>query len=69
MLIDSFERAARHEGWKEGIAQGRNEGFSDGSHQKALKTAQILKELGDPIQKIMQATGLTKAEVESLSNG
>ena len=32
-----------------------------------LKTAKILKQLGDSVQKIMQATGLTKEEVETIS--
>ena len=36
--------------------------------QKALETAKILKQFGDSIQKIMQATGLTQAEVEALGN-
>ncbi len=74
MLINSFERDARNDGWKAGmqagIAQGRSEGiaqgFSDGARQKALETAQILKRLGDSVQKIMQATGLTKEEIEKL---
>ena len=35
-------------------------------HQKALETARILKQLGDSVQKIMHATGLTKEEVEVL---
>ena len=39
-----------------------------GSHQKALETARILKQLGDSIAKIMQVTGLSKAEVEAISN-
>ena len=71
MLINSFERDARNDGWKAGmqagmqagIAQGRSEGFSDGLKQ----TAKILKQLGDPVQKIMQATGLTQEEVEALN--
>ena len=42
------------------------EGLSEGSHQKALETAQILKQLGDPIQKIAQATGLTEKEIKQL---
>ena len=42
----------------------REEGFSDGAHQAKLETARILKRLGDSVQKIMQATGLTKEEVE-----
>ena len=42
------------------------EGISEGSYQKALETAQILKQLGDPIQKIAQATGLTEKEIKQL---
>ena len=42
------------------------EGISEGSYQKALETARILKQLGDSAQKIMQATGLTEAEIEQL---
>jgi len=60
MLINSFERDARNDGWKAGmqagIAQGRSEGVADGLRQ----AAKILKQLGDPVQKIMQATGLTQ---------
>ncbi|WP_038080589.1 Rpn family recombination-promoting nuclease/putative transposase [Treponema socranskii] len=53
-------------GFSLGIAQGKQEGISAGSHQKALETAQILKQLGDPIQKIAQATGLTEKEIKQL---
>ena len=53
-------------GIERGIEQGIQQGFSDGARQKALETAKILKQLGDSIQKIMQATGLTKKEVENL---
>ena len=67
MLINSFERDARNDGWKAGmqagIAQGRSEGVADGLRQ----AAKILKQLGDPVQKIMQATGLTQEEVEALN--
>ena len=44
----------------------RKTAFADGSRQKALETARILKQLGDSVQKIMHATGLTKEEVEVL---
>ena len=71
MLINSFERDARNDGWKAGmqagmqagIAQGRSEGVADGLRQ----AAKILKQLGDPVQKIMRATGLTQEEVEALN--
>ena len=78
MLINQFERDARNDGWKSGmqegmnagmqagmqagIAQGRSEVFSDGIKQ----TEKILKQLGDSTQKIMQATGLSKEEIEAL---
>ena len=55
-------------GLAEGIEQGRSEGIEQGSRQKALETARILKQFGDSVQKIAQATGLTKEEVESISN-
>ena len=66
MLINSFERDARHEGWKAGIAQGMQAGIVQGSYQKKIETAKILKQLGDSVQKIMQATGLSKQEVEAI---
>lgn len=48
------------------LAEGIEQGFSDGSHQAKLETARILKRLGDSVQKIMQATGLTGEELENL---
>ena len=52
--------------YAEGIEQGIEQGFFDGSHQKALETAKNLLGLGLSIENIAQATGLTKAEVESI---
>ena len=63
MLVNTIERDARNDGWKAGIAQG----LAEGSRQKALETARILKQLGDSVQKIVQATGLSQAEVEVLN--
>ena len=54
------------EGVERGIEQGIEQGFSDGSYQKALETAKNLLDLGLSIENIAQATGLTKAEVESI---
>lgn len=48
------------------LAEGIEQGFSDGSHQAKLETARILKRLGDSVQKIMQVTGLTGEELENL---
>ena len=64
----AVQRAEEREiAFAEGIEQGIEQGFSDGSYQKALETARILKQLGDSVKKIMQATGLTQEEVESIS--
>ena len=41
-----------------------DEGESHGSRQAKLETAKLLKQLGDSVQKIMQVTGLSKADVE-----
>jgi len=57
-FMSGFEMDAREE--------GRNEGFSDGVYQNKLETAKILKQLGDSVQKIMHATGLSQEEVESV---
>ena len=55
-------------GLAEGEARGKSLGLAQGSRQKALETAKILKQLGDPIQKIVQVTGLTVQEVEKLNS-
>ena len=60
-------RIAFAEGIEQGIEQGIQQGFSDGAYQKALETAKVLKQLGDSVKKIMQATGLTQEEVEALN--
>ena len=60
--MSGFEMDAR----EEGIQQGKSLGIAEGSRQKALETARILKQLGDSTQKIVQATGLTSAEVEAI---
>ena len=53
-------------GFSLGIAQGKQEGISQGSYQKALQDAANLKRLGVSIGIIAQATGLTEAEIEKL---
>jgi len=70
MLIQSFEMDARkdgiQQGIQQGIRQGIEQGLADGAYRKALETARILKQLGDSVKKIMQATGLTQEEVENI---
>ena len=45
-----------------GIQQGKSLGLAEGSRQKALETARILKQLGDSVKKIMQATSLRRGK-------
>ena len=66
-FMSGFEMDAREEGIQQGIQQGKSLGLAEGSRQKALETARILKQLGDSVKKIMQATGLSKEEVEAIN--
>ena len=72
MLIAEYDydtdiAVQRRESLMIGLQQGIQQGFSNGSRQKALETAKILKQFGDSVQKIVQATGLTQAEVEAIN--
>ena len=69
MLIAEYDydtdiAVQRAEAGRIAFAEGREQGISQGSRQKALETAKLLKQLGDSVQKIMQVTGLSKADVE-----
>ena len=48
------------------IAVQREESARISAYQNKLETARILKQLGDPLQKIVQVTGLSQAEIEAL---
>jgi len=73
-FMSGFEMDAREEGiqqgiqqgLRQGIQQGKSLGLAEGSRQAKLETARILKQLGDSVKKIMQATGLSQEEVESI---
>ena len=71
MLIAEYDyetdiAVQRRESLMIGLQQGIEQGFSNGSRQKALETVKILKQFGDSVQKIAQATGLTQEEVEAI---
>ena len=51
---------------KEGIAQGKQEGISEGSYQKAIETARLMKQANCKLDFIMQITGLPLSEIEKL---
>ena len=48
-------------------AEERQIAFADGSRQRALETAKLMKQANCELDFIMQMTGLTKEEVESIS--
>ena len=54
-------------GFEKGILQGRRDGFTDGSRQKALETAKLMQMHNYPIAEICEMTGLSKQEVESIN--
>ena len=56
------------EGKSLGLAEGEARGRSEGSHQAKLETAKNLLQFGLSREKIAQATGLSKAEVEAIQN-
>ena len=71
MLIAEYDyetdiAVQRRESLMIGLQQGIQQGFSNGSRQKALETVKILKQFGDSVQKIAQATGLTQEGVEAI---
>ena len=70
MLINSFERDARNDGWKVGWQQGMQQGMQQGIHQGLqqgiLQTAISLKKMGIPIATIAQGTGLSVEEIEKI---
>ena len=65
--MSGFEMDAREEGRLEGRREGETKGFSDGSRQKALETAKIMRMHNYPIAEVCEMTGLSKQEVEAIS--
>ena len=61
-------KIAYTEGKSLGLAEGEARGRSEGSHQAKLETAKNLLQFGLSREKIAQATGLSKAEVEAIHN-
>ena len=65
-LSEAQYSAGIEQGKSLGLAEGKSLGLAEGSRQAKLETARILKQFGDSTQKIVQATGLTPAEIETL---
>ncbi|MEL3908766.1 MAG: hypothetical protein P1P64_07125, partial [Treponemataceae bacterium] len=54
------------QGEARGIQKGLDQGLAEGAYKNKLETAKLLKLLGDPIEKIVKVTGLSKAEIDEL---
>ena len=46
--------------------EGRKEGLQAGSEQRNIYLAKSFRDMGFPLDKIAQATGLTQAEIQKL---
>jgi len=73
MLIAEYDydtdiAVQREEAGKIAFAKGISQGLSQGSHQKALETARLMKQANCEIPFIAKMTGLSKAEVEAIHN-
>ncbi|NEP55553.1 MAG: Rpn family recombination-promoting nuclease/putative transposase [Symploca sp. SIO2G7] len=65
-IIESYRSEGRLEGLEEGRSQGIEEGRFQGKQQAEINIARTLKQIGTDIETIVEATGLTRAEIEKL---
>ena len=59
-------RFAERKGREEGLAEGMEKGLIEGRAEGIKTVAKNLKATGHPINTIVQATGLSKEQVEDL---
>ena len=55
-------------GMEKGIQKGMQEGMQKGELSKALSMAQLMADAGEPDEKIMRYTGLSRDEIKKLRN-
>ncbi|MCP5046476.1 MAG: hypothetical protein GY940_04840 [bacterium] len=56
----------REEGRKEGMEKGIEKGIEKGANVKAVEMAKMMKQDGEPIEKISKYSGLTKEQIKKL---
>ena len=64
--IKAKSEKAKKQGEKRGEERGRKEGEQKGKKDKAIEMAKVMKKNGEPIEKIIEYTKLTKAEINQL---
>ncbi|MDE7221496.1 MAG: transposase, partial [Oscillospiraceae bacterium] len=57
---------ARDNGRAEGLAEGRKEGRQEGRQEGKLEIARMMLSAGEPMEKIMSYTGLTRQEITQI---
>ena len=75
--LDEQERKRYEAAWEyesdrlsmisESERKGHERGIAEGSRQKALETARLMRQRAYPITEICLMTGLSKAEVEAIT--
>lgn len=64
--IQEGRREGRKEGLQEGLQEGMKKGIEEGEKNKQLEIAANLKNMGLPLEAVMQATGLSEEDIERL---
>ena len=64
--INDVERDAKERGMAEGLAEGKAKGLAEGLAEGINKTAKNLLKMNFKVEEIMEATGLSKEEIEAL---
>ena len=63
--LDVWETAKR-DGWYEGLKEGRAEGMKEGRAEGMMDVVRSMRELGMPVEVIMQVSGLSKEQIDNL---
>ena len=66
-VIAAYDQAGWERGREEGEKKGREEGLKEGGREKAMAIARQLKRMGLSDTQILQATGMSAAELEAVS--
>lgn len=65
-VMQTQKKESYKEGLEKGLKKGLEKGRTEGERLKAIDIAQKLKSINLPIEKIVEATGLYKQEIEKL---
>ncbi len=60
------EKKGKNDGLKEGEIKGIEKGLEKGKKEEKIVMAKKMKQKGEPIEKIIEYTGLTKREIEKI---